>query len=119
MYDKVCVVCDKPFKAINSRYKTCSAKCRIQYDKDMGKIYAEAYRNRRKFSTSQYIKVEKHCKICNALLPHGGQKYCLKCLVNGYIKGDKSFRRNCMHILQCRGYSVDDVREEAKVLNLV
>ena len=119
MYDKICVICNKPFKAINSRYKTCSVNCRIKYDHEMSRVYSEAYRHQRKFSTSHYVKVEKHCRICNALLPHGSQTYCLQCLVNGYIHGDNIFRRKCMHILSCRGYSVEDIREEAEVLNLV
>ena len=119
MYDKVCVICHKPFKAVNSRYKTCSTKCRIVYDKEQAKIYTEAYRGRRQFTSSRYVKVEKHCTICNALLPHGGQKYCLRCLVNGYIRGDREFSRKCQHMLYYRGYSVKDIWDEADCLNLV
>ena len=119
MYDKICVVCNKPFKAINSRYKTCSNKCRSVYDKQMSRIYSEAYRERRKFVPSHYEKVQKHCTLCNALLPHGGQKYCLKCLVNGYIRGERDFRRRCRRILYYRGYSAKDIWDEADCLNLV
>jgi predicted nucleic acid-binding Zn ribbon protein len=119
MYDKVCVICKQPFRAINPRYKTCSPDCHHEYDKIYNRIYGKSYRTRRKFNPSHYEKVQKHCKLCGDILPDGRQTYCLRCLINGFVHGDVNTRQKSMGILNCRGFSVDMIWQKAAELNLV
>lgn len=118
MHNKICVVCNKPFTTINSRYKTCSPKCSKIYNREYNRLYTRQ-KKVAGLLPNYYVKVEKRCEFCNALLPDGRQQYCESCLVKGYIHGNQSFRRKCQKILKCRGYSVQDIWHQADVLNLV
>ena len=118
MHNKICVICNKPFTTINSRYKTCSPNCRDAYDKEYRRRY-DKYRRDAGLVPYYYVRVTKQCKLCDTRLPDGRQTYCLRCLVNGFVHGDTNFREKCRGLLNCRGYSVEDIWDEADVLNLV
>jgi predicted nucleic acid-binding Zn ribbon protein len=118
VYNKICVICAKPFTTHNSHYKTCSPQCSVAYDKEYRKAY-DKYRRDAGLIPNRYVKVVRHCKLCNNRLPDGRQTYCLYCLVDGFVHGDKDFRKKCGGILNCRVYSVEDIWDEADCLNLL
>lgn len=113
--DKTCIVCGKNFIAANSGYCLCSDECRAirrkqigrPYNREWCKIHAD---KRRKESRERQRKHSKksYCKICNAPLPHGNQKYCLDCLLKAYQNA--ATHSWAAGVLNSRGYDSEEVK---------
>ena len=124
MYDKICVVCGKPFQAPNPRYIVCSDECRkvrsryLQHKKAKNR-YEREKAHRQKYDRERYTPVVKFCHSCGDVLPDGRQTFCLRCLVNDFMHGDYEHRRSAYRRLALRGYTKVDIISEAESLNLV
>ena len=117
-YEKVCPVCKKRFIAISTKHYLCSDACRKQHISESHKIYYSEYKNQvklKQYHKEHYIPVIKYCATCGDQLPHGKQKFCLKCLLNEYLHGDsfKAYTR-----LKNRGYTGQTIMQEIQRLGL-
>lgn len=70
-----------------------------------------------------YMKRKKptwrRCSICGDPLDHGNQKYCLGCLLDNYVNGNREERNHAFHCLTGRGYSSKEALHEAQRRGLI
>lgn len=70
-----------------------------------------------------YMKRKKpthrRCAICGRFLDNGNQRYCLNCLLDNYINGEREERDHAAHCLQSRGYSTQAMIQEAQRRGLI
>lgn len=70
-----------------------------------------------------YMKRKKptwrRCAICGGLLDHGNQTYCLNCLLDNYVNGEREERDHAYHCLTSRGYSTQEALREAQRRGLI
>lgn len=70
-----------------------------------------------------YMKRKKpthrRCTICGGLLDNGNQRYCLNCLLDNYINGEREERDHAFHCLTSRGYSSRTATIEAQRRGLI
>ena len=113
----ICKVCGKRFTAKRRNQVTCSTECSQLYLRHRY-IYDPEYRaQRKKRDKSHYVRKQKQCEICGNLLPDARQKFCIDCLLNMYLYGDK---RRAIKLLDNRGYDKsmiqDLIREKGLIL---
>ena len=122
MYEKICKVCGKPFRAANPNYCLCSDECRkirqTEHNHNAHKKFVHTGRYKKylhNYYKAHYKPTVHYCISCGDKLPDGRQRYCLKCLVKDYIENgsNAAYRR-----LQLRGYIKPDILEEAVALGL-
>lgn len=70
-----------------------------------------------------YMKRKKpthrRCAICGGLLDHGNQTFCLNCLLDNYVNGEREEREHAYHCLISRGYSSQEALREAQRRGLI
>ena len=119
VYDKNCVICGKPFKAKSPRYKTCSPECHYKNELAYSRIYGQAYRKRRKFTSSHYQRVMTPCAVCGEPLHDSRQTTCLPCLVKMAMSDNRVERKKAKANLNCRGYDAEEIMLEAQKMGLL
>ena len=129
MTEKRCKICGKSFQARQSNYLCCSAECKrinfkqsqARYSEKRKQIYRERYgkgTEKYKQRYAEYFskhRVIKYCRICNSQLPNSNQKVCFNCLLDMWLKGDKTKAYN---ILACRGYDKAGILAEIEARDM-
>lgn len=107
-----CKICGKKFTARQSNYIICSPECRkVNMQQHSKNYYDEPAKvhiyNKRYYQKHRSLKL-RSCLLCGSILPDARQKYCIDCILNMFLYGN---RTKAVHILSCRGYDVPMIQD--------